>query len=182
MRTWTLGNQSGGKMAGLMQILQIPADKYMNTITVLLENLDWIMNLTEYFGRNITDVLLQLKKSNETISYAKIAHSEFVELPESGYYLQAKYGTGVISVFRLYFCAYNEFFPADISTRGEFGDLFTLKDFEERFGAAVKDVRAFKMPGAEPTLPGKLFKIEGKKITAYSSDGTTVAYIHVKST
>lgn len=136
---------------------------------------------TEYLGRNILELLSEIREERGVVEYSQIEGDEYLKFTECGYYLHSKNGTGEVSDCRIYFERRDNYFPAKISTRGKFGAFSTLGDFEVRFGPAVRDVRAIKIPGAEPTLPGKIFEIDGQRVTAYSSDGNMISYIHVKS-
>lgn len=136
---------------------------------------------TEYLGRNILELLGEIRDEGGVVEYSQVEGDEYLKFPESGFYLHSKNGTGEVSDCRIYFEGRDNYFPAKISTRGKFGAFPTFGDFEAEFGPAVRDVRAMKIPGAEPTLPGKIFEIDGRRVTAYSSDGDNIAYIHVKS-
>jgi hypothetical protein len=138
------------------------------------------MDPISFFGRNIFHVLNEVRDQEKVVEYSQIEGDEFLKFSESGFYLHSKNGSGEIFDCRIYFVSRDGYFPANIPNRGLFGELENLGDFEKKFGRAVKEIRAVKIPGAEPTLPGKIFENDGKKITAYSSDGNLVDYVHVK--
>ncbi|QEM80901.1 hypothetical protein [Halomonas binhaiensis] len=138
------------------------------------------MDPIDLFEKDIMEILSELRESGGVVEYSQVEGDEFLKFPENGFYLHSKNGTGKISDCRIYFEGRDEYFPAKISTRGEFGELSTLDDFEAKLGSPIKEVRAVKIPGASPTLPGKVFEYDGKKITVYSSDGSSVSYIHIK--
>lgn len=138
------------------------------------------MDPINFFGKDIMEALSELRAEGGVVEYSQIEGDEFLKFPESGFYVHSKNGTGKIFDCRIYFEGRDEYFPAKISTRGEFGELSTFGDFEAKFGSPVREVRAVKIAGAASTLPGKVFEYNGKKVTVYSSDGDLVAYIHVK--
>lgn len=136
---------------------------------------------TDYFGQNMLNLLSDLRAKGGVVEYSQIERDEYLKFPDNGFYLHSKNGTGEVSDCRIYFEARDNYFPAQTSVRGKFEAFSTLEDFETGFGPAIRDVRAIQIPGAEPTLPGKIFEIDGQRVTAYSSDGNMVSYIHVKS-
>jgi hypothetical protein len=138
------------------------------------------MELNNYLGCNIADVFSSLINDNALISYEKIENDEFIELPEKGFYFQAKNGTGIISDFRIFLTNHEKYLAATSDVKGSYKNLVTLEDFEKTFGSAIREVKAIKIPSCEPTLPGKIFIHNGKLITAYFMDNSFVAYIHVK--
>lgn len=137
------------------------------------------MNPTIFFGKQILKVLEEFRSSNGVIDYTKVEGDEFLKFLEDGYYLHSRNGTGEINNCRIYFESRDGYFPAKISSRGEFGECSTLADFEAKLGTSVKEIRAVKIPGAEPTLSGKFFKHHELTVKVYSSDGHTVSYIHL---
>jgi hypothetical protein len=138
------------------------------------------MRPIEYLGRNILEVLSEVRRAGGVIEYSLIEGDEYIKFPEEGFFLHSMNGTGEISDCRIYFEGAQSYFPAKTAARGKFAALSNLEGFETVFGPAVRDIRAIKITGAEPTLPGKVYEVDGQKVTVYSADGHKVSYIHVK--
>ncbi len=139
------------------------------------------MDPIKQLGASILDILTQVRENGGVVDYSKIETDEFLKFPEDGFYLHAKNGAGNVSDCRIYFESIDNYFPAKLSTRGEFSDLSTLEDFVSKLGAPMREIKSVRIPGAEPTLPGKAFQYGDKKIVAYTADGVSVSYIHIKS-
>lgn len=138
------------------------------------------MELNNYIGRKIIDVLQEIRASSRLILYEKTEGNEFVELPEDGIYFQSKNDTGIVSGFRIFLMNYEKYLSAKDNIKGRYSNLFVLEDFERRFGSPIRDIKAIKIPGSEPTFPGKAFVDNERLITAYYADNLSVAFIHIK--
>ena len=136
--------------------------------------------LTSLFGRNVLELLAEQREEGKIVEYSKIEGDEFVKCPEDGFFLHAKNGNGLITDCRIYFESRDGYFEAAVNTRGEFGELNTVEQFENKFGPPTKEISAIQIPGAEPTLPGKIFNHGDKRLTVYSDNGIDVSYIHLK--
>ena len=135
---------------------------------------------TDFFGLNIIDVLQTFREREAVAAYSKIEGDEFLKLPEEGFYLQAKNRSGIVSSCRIYFENRDDFISAKLATRGVFSNLDTLADFARVFGPPVKDIRAIKIPGADPTLPGEMFVWDDKSVSVYCEYEDRVSYVQIR--
>lgn len=138
------------------------------------------MELNRYIGLSVDDALRLVKDSELIVSYGKIEGTEFIEVPEKGYYLQANDGSGIVSEYRIYFEQNGDYFPSSAGLRGPYSELITVSDAEVFFGPAIREIRSVRIPGAKPTLPGKAFVVDNVKIIIYTSDGTNITCLHRK--
>ena len=139
------------------------------------------MDLTNYFGSNILEILSLLRSSETVVDYRKIEKDEFLHVPESGYYLQSKNGTGQISDLRFFFERHEEFFPLNDRLRGKYSSIKNFSDLEKLLGQEVRVIRAMKIPEAASTLPGKQYLDGEFVVTGYSKNEETITFIHIKS-
>ena len=121
----------------------------------------------KYLSKSIVSVLLEAIKDCDIVSYSKIELDQFLNFEEEGFYLQAKNGADEISDVRIYLLPDQEFYPASKSVLGYFSELRTIDLAREYFGEPTKTIRSLKIPGAEPTFPGLMFKSQGFIIRAF---------------
>ena len=139
------------------------------------------MDLTNYFGSNILEIFSVLRSNETVVDYRKIEGDEFLHVPESGYYLQSKNGTGQISDLRLFFEEHEGFFPSNDELRGKFSSIQSFSDLEKLLGKEARVIRAIKIPGASSTLPGKQYLDGEFVVTGYSKNREIITFVHIKS-
>lgn|SRR5690606_6518235 len=138
------------------------------------------MELDKYIGLAIEDALNIVRSTELVVNYGKIEGTEFIEVPEKGYYLQSNDGDGKISEYRVYFEKNGDFFPSSKELRGQYSGLLTISEAEALIGPAIKEIRSIKLPGAKPTMAGKAFVDGQSKIIFYTVDGVNITCLHRK--
>lgn len=138
------------------------------------------MDLTNYLGKNIFETLSVIRQEH-MVDYNKIEGDEFIQLPECGYYLQSKNGTGIISDIRIFFEEYEGFFPSNPDCRGKYINVNKFSDIEILLGKHIKEIRSLKIPGMSPTLPGKQYVDGSLVVSAHAKNSDNVTFIHIKS-
>ncbi|QPG04612.1 hypothetical protein IT774_10235 [Salinimonas marina] len=138
------------------------------------------MGIRNYLGVNIMAALGKLKNKIAMLEYVKIDSDEFLKAPESGFYLQSKDSSGVISGCRIFIKEDEPYLPASENLKGEYKNFRTLNDLEKKYGPAIKDIPSVKIPGVKPTLPGKKFEDGDVAILAHYSADKELVFIHLK--
>ena len=138
------------------------------------------MDPTDFFGRDILSVLNQFRDGEKIVDYSKIEGDEFLKLLEKGFYLHSKNGNGKIFDCRIYFSAYEGYFPSESETRGDFAGVEKINDLGGLLGRHTREIRSIKIPGRPATLSGKEFHADGRIVTAFSEDGEHITYLHIK--
>lgn|SRR5690606_14561559 len=139
------------------------------------------MELIKYFGQNILDVLTSLREKEHIVDYGKVERDEFLQLPECGYYFQAKNGVGKISDIRIFLEQHDGFFPSKSELRGKYDNVKNFADMNNLLGQPLKEIRSMKIPGTPPTLPGKQYSDGDFIVSAFSEDGENITFIHIKT-
>jgi len=138
------------------------------------------MEPISFFGKDILSVLSDLRSAEQVVDYAKTEGDEFLQLREKGFYLHSKNGTGKIFDCRIYFVAHEDYYPANDTIRGKFAGINSLSDLDKILGGCTGEIRALKIPGRPPTLPGKQYADGDFVVSAFSENGEAVTFIHVK--
>lgn len=136
------------------------------------------MEPTSFFGEKIVSALTEIRKAEEMVEYDKVEGDEFVKLPEKGFYLHSKNGTGIIFDCRIYLVAMDDYFAATDFVRGKFATVNTISDVEAMIGPCVSEIRSIKIPTRPATLPGKLFS-DGNHILKFFFDDDGIKYFHI---
>lgn len=139
------------------------------------------MDPTNFFGKNIVSVLEKLREEEDILEYSKIEGDEFIKLPEKGFYLHSKEGSGKIFDCRIYFYPYDGYFPSSNSVRGKFSEAVKLSHIEAILGEFVREIRSVKIPTRSPTLGGKEFRDNENIVTVFSEDGENITFLHVRA-
>lgn len=137
------------------------------------------MDPTDVFGEEIAAVLDRLRASEAVVDYAKVEGDEFLKLPERGFYLHARDGTGVVSDCRIYFVAADDYFPAGDEVRGRYRGIRAVADLENMLGPSVGEIRSVRIPTRPPTLPGREFVDGPLRVKAFFERPEEIRYIHV---
>ena len=139
------------------------------------------MDPTNFFGRDILEVLSQLRAQEEIVDYSKIEGDEFLKLPEKGFYLHSKNGDGKRFDCRIYFSPYEEYCSSESKARGQFAGFKKINELEMLLGRHTREIRSIKIPGRPVTLSGKEFHDDGRIVTAFAKDGENITYLHIKT-
>ena len=138
------------------------------------------MEPISFIGKDILSVLNDLR-SEEIVDYAKTEGDEFLHLKEKGFYLHSKNSTGKIFDCRIYFVSHEDYFPARDISRGKFAGISSFSDMNNLIGPCERELRALNIPGRPPTLPGKQYVDGDFLISAFSDNGESITFIHVKT-
>ncbi len=138
------------------------------------------MDLKRYLGKAIGLALDDLRDASDIVEYAKVERDEFVKLPELGFYLHATDGLSIVSGYRVYLEAVDDYWQASKEIRGEFGDIVTIDDLNRKLGKPIREVPSIRIPGRPQTLRGYWYAYCDVQVAAhYHADGR-VSYIQVK--
>lgn len=139
------------------------------------------MNPSDYLGASLIDALMNFRRSIPIVDYAKVEEDEFLKLPECGVYFQAG-SDGIITAYRVYYQAADEFYRANSDTRRDCLDAETIDSLIDLLGQPARDVPSIRIPGRAPTRPGYEFLLEKKVISVhYDSESRFVTYVHVRN-
>ena len=138
------------------------------------------MDLIKYLGTNILNTLSLLRGNADIVNYSKIEGDEFLQAPESGYYLQSKNETGVISNIRIFFEEHDGFFPSKYKLRGKYLLVKNFDDLNMLLGQPTKDIKPINIPGSTPTLAGKQYIDDTHIVSGYSKNGKNITFLHIK--
>lgn len=137
------------------------------------------MNPTDYIGRDVLEVLSELREQQAVVEYAKLEDQENLILKEKGLVFFSKPDTGRIYGCRIYFNGKDGYFPAEDGARGKFSEVKILPDLDKMFGVFKKEFRPLNLGEKSLTLYGRQYADEKYLVTGYSEDRVKIDYLHI---
>jgi hypothetical protein len=138
------------------------------------------MSVVDYLGRRLDDVFLEIRSAYPVMEFQKIEQDCFVEVPEAGFFVQARGGSETITDARVYRVAHGKYLGAEYALLGDFVGIPTLEACKREYGEPAKVIRSAPISDGRPTLPGMAFECGNRRLIAYSENMQDIVCFHLK--